>query len=375
LAGPLPRVDSPLGPSALGVALIVLLGLYVAAIAAAPRLGTRRVVVSIVAAHAVLLLGPPLLSADVFGYIGYGRLGALYGISPYVHGAAALGDDPVHGYILWRDSLSPYGPAFTLLSYAIALLGVAGALWAFKALAVAASLFCVAVVVRTAPQRGLEPARGAALVGLNPVLLVFAVGGAHNDLVIAALTAVTVSLLVRGSSARAAPAVLAGAMKASALLLVPFVLAAHPRRRALLPAGVIAAVLAIVAAAVFGGQLGGMTSAVADQQRAVATRSVPAEVAAMLGFHTLPAAIRVLAFAIFVGAIAALLRRAWRGADVVSAAGWATAALLVTTAWLLPWYLVWLLPLAALATDRRLELATLAVTTYLVATRVPFLLG
>ena len=30
-------------------------------------------------------------------------------------------------------------------------------------------------------------------------------------------------------------------------------------------------------------------------------------------------------------------------------AGWATLALLVASAWLVPWYALWLLPLAALA--------------------------
>jgi hypothetical protein len=38
----------------------------------------------------------------------------------------------------------------------------------------------------------------------------------------------------------------------------------------------------------------------------------------------------------------------------------------------MPWYAVWLLPLAAIARDRRLELATLAMCAYIVAVRTPF---
>jgi hypothetical protein len=38
----------------------------------------------------------------------------------------------------------------------------------------------------------------------------------------------------------------------------------------------------------------------------------------------------------------------------LTAAGWAAAALLLSTSWLVPWYVAWLLPLAALASDRRL---------------------
>jgi hypothetical protein len=45
-------------------------------------------------------------------------------------------------------------------------------------------------------------------------------------------------------------------------------------------------------------------------------------------------------------------------------------ALLVTSAWLLPWYVAWLLPLAAIAGDRRLRVAALALAAYIVVTRV-----
>ncbi len=68
-----------------------------------------------------------------------------------------------------------------------------------------------------------------------------------------------------------------------------------------------------------------------------------------------------------------MLVRAWRGADWITAAGWTTFALLVTTTWLWPWYIVWLLPLAALADDRRLRVATLLLAAFLFATRVPLL--
>ena len=40
--------------------------------------------------------------------------------------------------------------------------------------------------------------------------------------------------------------------------------------------------------------------------------------------------------------------------DWIDGAGWATVAMLVAASSLLPWYVAWLLPLAALASDRRL---------------------
>jgi hypothetical protein len=74
-------------------------------------------------------------------------------------------------------------------------------------------------------------------------------------------------------------------------------------------------------------------------------------------------------------AIAVALWRAWRGADWITCAGWATLALLLGTAWLLPWYATWLTPLAALSPSRRLRAATLLFVAYVCATRIPFLLA
>ena len=48
-------------------------------------------------------------------------------------------------------------------------------------------------------------------------------------------------------------------------------------------------------------------------------------------------------------------RRVWRGElDWIEGAAWAAAAMLATASSLLPWYTAWLMPLAALARDRRL---------------------
>ena len=54
----------------------------------AQRYRGRALAVTIVAAHLVLLLGPPLISQDVFGYLDFARLGALHGLDPYTHVAA-----------------------------------------------------------------------------------------------------------------------------------------------------------------------------------------------------------------------------------------------------------------------------------------------
>ena len=98
--------------------------------------------------------------------------------------------------------------------------------------------------------------------------------------------------------------------------------------------------------------------------------SVPNQVGRLLGFGGLTLGIRLVADAAFLAIVVVGLRRAWRGGDWMAAAGWATFALVVTSAWLLPWYAVWLLPLAAMAGDTRLRAAALALTAYVVITRV-----
>ncbi len=101
------------------------------------------------------------------------------------------------------------------------------------------------------------------------------------------------------------------------------------------------------------------------------TDRFPNQLGDWLGYGGITSGIRAVATIALFGGVAWLLLLTWRGRlGWVTAAGWATALLLVTTAWLLPWYLVWLLPLAALSPDRRLRLAALAVGAFVVYTRV-----
>ncbi|HEV3055617.1 MAG TPA: hypothetical protein VGX45_13235, partial [Solirubrobacteraceae bacterium] len=67
--------------------------------------------------------------------------------------------------------------------------------------------------------------------------------------------------------------------------------------------------------------------------------------------------------AVFVAVLLVLLRRVARGQiDWIDGAGWATLAILLTTSSLLPWYVAWLIPFAALASDRRLWKVAIVMT-------------
>jgi hypothetical protein len=79
------------------------------------------------------------------------------------------------------------------------------------------------------------------------------------------------------------------------------------------------------------------------------------------------------AFALaFLCVFAFLLRRTWRApAGWITATGWATLALLVASAWLVPWYAIWLLPFAALSASRNLLAASLVLCAYMLVIAVP----
>jgi hypothetical protein len=133
--------------------------------------------------------------------------------------------------------------------------------------------------------------------------------------------------------------------------------------------------IALLAAALaaFGNEALGFVSQIREQQQFVATESVPNRVATLFGCDGLPTGLRLLFGLAFVGAVAGLLWATWHERiDWLTAAGWATLALLLSTAWLVPWYVVWLLPLAAVARDPRLRSATLLFCVYVLATRVVY---
>jgi hypothetical protein len=62
-------------------------------------------------------------------------------------------------------------------------------------------------------------------------------------------------------------------------------------------------------------------------------------------------------------AVISLLLAVRRGRlDWLTGAGWAFVAMLITTAYLLPWYTTWCLPFAALTRDRRLRWTAIALS-------------
>ncbi|HEY7456733.1 MAG TPA: glycosyltransferase 87 family protein [Solirubrobacterales bacterium] len=345
-----------------------------------------RLWAAIVAATAGFALAPVLLSHDVYSYVDYARLGALHGLDPYVHPPAAEPFDPAYARVTWIDATSAYGPLFTLLTYPLAWLPVWLAVAALKA-TVAASVLAIAVVVaRIAPSRGVSPLAAAAFVALNPLVLIHVVGGAHNDglAMLAATLGIAALLSAREASAGVA-FVAAFALKVPAALAAPFALVGAARLKLFTPyrgdkassglgglvvgGGLAVLVLGMAAYAAFGWSWLGAIGLAGENQGRTTHMSVPVTLARLSGLD--PTAVRAAALALFALAFAYLLLRTWRGMDWLRAAAWTSLALLLATAWLLPWYLIWSLPLVALSRDRPLQLLTLALTAFQLPARMP----
>lgn len=97
--------------------------------------------------------------------------------------------------------------------------------------------------------------------------------------------------------------------------------------------------------------------------------SIPTTLARLTGLD--PTAVRAGALALHAALFVYLLAWTWRGGDWLRAGAWASFALLLATAWLLPWYLIWTLPLVALSRDHPLQLLTLALTLDQLPARLP----
>ena len=301
--------DDPLLDSIAFSALVALMfACWLVALSGTQRAGRRWVLGAIVALHGLLLLGPPLPLTDAFNYVNYARLDVVHGSNPYTDFPALLPADPSYAYATWHHLLSPYGPLFTIASYALVPLGLAGALWTLKTTTVAASLGCLWLVWRLAERRGHDPLWATAFVGLNPLVLVYGVGGVHNDFfMLLAILAGTAAILA-GRPARGGVAlVTAAGLKVSGGLVLPFALAgAAPERRRPLLAGAAAAGVALVAVSLvsFGPHLPGL-----ETQSALVTPLSPQNlIGLVLGQGGATAPVRALVGLGFAVTVVLLLR-------------------------------------------------------------------
>jgi alpha-1,6-mannosyltransferase len=374
LAGAFGHVGLDIGLPGLIVALSLMFLSYALAVGATKQLSRRAVLASIAALNVLLLVAPPLLSSDLFSYIAYGRLGAMYGINPYLHGPNLISFDPLYQLIgaQWTHTPTVYGPLFTALSYPLAGLGIAANVFAYKGIAALSCLAIVALTWQAARLRGMDPIKAVAFVGLNPVILVYGVGGGHNDMLMLAILVAGIYVLLRQrEGAGGAMIIAATAVKLTAGMLLPFAIAAGAGRRVatsnrarlLTGAALAAAVFCALGLLLFGSGPLHLLGTLTGIQGAGGPHSITGFVLDALGLGRFDAALGNLLHVVYAISLVWLIRRVWIGElDWITAAGWGVVGLLISAGLLMPWYIAWLIPLAALSSDRRLWLTAIGLT-------------
>ncbi|MEP7334894.1 MAG: glycosyltransferase 87 family protein [Actinomycetota bacterium] len=309
----------------------------------------------------VPLAAPLMLSSDAWTYWMYGRIAAVHDANPYEDPPSAFRDDPAYPWSgeSWRDSTSVYAPGFTIVSEPVAL--VAGeshdaAAWIYKALAALAACATVLLAARLAAR----PALAAAFVGWNPLLAVHLAGGGHNDAWVG-----TLLLAALATQAGGAAWAFGAAVKWVPFAFLPLHVLAARRRAGLVSFAVTTAAVASLATWRYGLSWLDAFGPLADNARETTSYALPHRLS-QLG---VPEGAAIALFGVFfVLAYAVLAREAWRGRARL---GLAAVALLACAPYVTPWYLAWVVPLAAVEEDKLARVLALAFTAYLLPQTIP----
>jgi hypothetical protein len=380
LAGTSAKFDGRFGPGivqTMGIgALVVVWLISLSSIASA---GWREDTVWRLAGWwaAPFVLGPPLLSSDLYSYAAQGAM-IVRGLDPYSAGPAALGGgdalqavDPV-----WRNVPSPYGPLTGVLEHAAVTFG-GSPLRAVLALRLAAVVSVVVIgVCAAALATDRRRATAVALTVLNPLVLLHIVSGAHLEGVMMALVMVALVVTRRSPVLALVAACAAAAVKAPAAAAIVLIVAyqwrsvrgvsAWPARL-----GGIAAVAGCWGALTVlfpnsWGWLGALTTPTMGYTRGSPTALLGDVLSAFITWAPSPDAIAasravgLVAAGCVVGYLALTIERRPLNRSV----GYALLAVAVLGPVIYPWYLLWglicLAPTAASLGERRLVVATSA---------------
>jgi hypothetical protein len=376
LRGPLHPLGLSLSGTEFGVLFIVLGVCYLGVLVFADSVNVRVGLGAIVLLHLIFVIAPPLLSSDIFNYVGYARLDVVHGLDPYVHPLSAAPTDPSYIYVGWPLNTTAYGPLFTLASLPLGWVSFPAAIWLLKSFTGVASLGCVALVWACATRLGRPALPATLFFGLNPVLLAYAVGGAHNDLLMLVAALGGIYLLLGGRESGMAALVGAVAVKSSSVVLLPFALLGSRRpARALLWGALAAAVVGGITLVAFGTHISSLLHVLQRDARLETPNDIPGVINDVLGLGLANHTLGRIGMLVLIVTVGVLLVRVYRGGDWLENAGWATCAVIVTTTWFLPWYLIWFLPLAALALRPYQRYTALALTALAIGLQLPLIFG
>jgi hypothetical protein len=333
------------------------------------------------------LFVPPMGSRDVYSYACQGEM-YLNGVDPYLHGISALPCTWLEMVSeIWRDSVTPYGPLFLVIAGAAVKLGgsLTGIVVVFRLVTLAAIVTVAACLPALARRCGIEPGRAIWVALAGPLVGAHLLAAPHNDAVMIGLLVAGLFLVVR-ADARPLPLLAGGALlglavavKATAVVVVPFavLIAARPAagaasrlvaglralpRPALLVGG--ASVASLIGLTLASGLGFGWIPAMQGSASVIQFTSPPTAVGMTLtyagqlvhpGFDAVPA-VRALALVTLCTVLTMLLIGTLRADDrektALRGAAVAMAAVVLLSPVFHPWYVFWPLTLLAATTLR-----------------------
>jgi alpha-1,6-mannosyltransferase len=215
-----------------GVVLVILAWLALGRLVLRPGVTgmCRRISWAAAAMALPLLLAAPVTSQDVWAYLGQANVAA-HGLNPYSAGPGAV-PGPFAGAVAheWLDTGSPYGPLWLWICRLV--VQVTQHPWAgmfvLRVLGMAAIAGIGLALVRLCRVTGGRPEIALWLAVAGPFPLLMMVGAVHNESVMLALllggvaVAATDSRMWRALTLAAVLVGMAGAIKVTALVALPF---------------------------------------------------------------------------------------------------------------------------------------------------------
>ena len=200
---PFTAVAFVVGAAALGVAWLGLISRVERS--QAPGRDRMRVVVATAFLWFVpVMLGPPLLSSDIYSYAAEGDM-VTKGHDPTSQGMYMLqfGEYISHTDKVWRTlpGGNPYGPV--QMGIAAGAVEVTGhtfvlTIWLLRFIALGAVLLSIWAIADIARRHGVSPPVAVAIGIANPIVVLHLVGGAHNDAILMALLCAGFAFAQRG---------------------------------------------------------------------------------------------------------------------------------------------------------------------------------
>jgi len=341
------------------------------------RFKAREVAGLVVAQGLAAWLALPANSTDVFGYIALGRIAGLHGANPYVHTYSEFADF-YSAYVEW-DITMPYGPLLLpvfVLGGWIAQYSVLAAVFALKAVWLLVHGVNCRLVYLLLHGWNRAPVFGLFLFGLNPLVLLEQMANGHNDGVMMLFGLLAIFALWRGSrlwvGAGVVLALLSALVKLPGvffLLVVGVYLARKREWRALLPGlAVDAALLTALRLTLFPPKAAMLSLTNVGNYAKNSIHSVLTIYGVKLNdwldgpfdydaLYTMDRRIfSVLFFAFCLWRLSKIVELN----DLVRELGLLFLVLLAVYAtWFFPWYVAWLIPLAALTESAPLRWAIL----------------